>query len=190
MAHLPLYVNRDELKSAINLPEATADADINRALGASSRAVEKLTSRRYWQDAADVTHRYTALSTSLVVVDDLTSVTTLSSNGSEIAASDFYLEPANNIKYGEPYLWIESDGAFSLGRQSIEIVGKFGWPEVPDQVKQIVIVTAVKMLKRTREAPWGIIETGFDGMALRIVREDPDMMLLIDALMRAETRRG
>lgn len=193
---LPLYVTVPELKSSIQIPDSAADADIQRALGAASRAVEKATSRRFWLDeeesgeeAGGVTHKYTALSNSLVVVDDVTTIMSVRVNGTELDEGSWYPEPANNPTRGEPYLWIESDGKFTLGRQAIEVEGLFGWPEVPDQVKQIVMVVANKLLKRTREAPWGIIATGFDGLALRITRDDPDVAFLVEPLTRAETRR-
>ncbi len=187
----PLYVSSTELKQAINLDGSTLDADIDRALGSASRAVEKATSRRFWLDSSDSTHYYTAINKSFVYIDDLTSVTSVSSDGALLDSSAYFLEPVNNPTIDEPYLWIESDGAFSTLRQSIEVVGKFGWPEIPENVKQIVIVTANKMLKRAREAPWGIIQQqGFDGLALRIVREDPDILYLLDPLMRAPVRRS
>ncbi len=187
----PLYVTQTELKNAVTIPDNSQDDDITRALGAASRAVDKFTARRFWLDSSDSTHKYTAISGSLVYVDDLTSITSVSSNGILLDSSTYFPEPANNPTIFEPYLWIESNGSFSTGRQEIEIVGKFGWPEIPESVKQIVIITAVKALKRTREAPWGIIQQhGLDGLALRIVREDPDILYLIEPLVRAPVRRS
>jgi hypothetical protein len=191
VTHQPLYVTVGELKSAIQLETNTADADVARALHAASRAIEKVTSRRFWLDDEPTVERYTALSTDMVIINDAAEIDSVSINGVEMDAGNWFAEPTNNpAAIGEPYLWIESDSRFPLNRQAIEVTGKFGWPEVPDAVKQIVIVTANKALKRTREAPWGIVGSQFDGLSLRITRDDPDLQLYVEPLMRAETRRS
>jgi hypothetical protein len=185
MAQPPLYLSLSDLKVAIQIPDGLTDTDLLRALGAASRAVEQATGRRFWLDEDSSTRRYTATSSSLVLVDDVAEIDSVTSNGTAV---DWFPGPANADAELEPFVWIESDGAFSKARGAIEVTGRFGWPEVPEQIPQIVLVLATKLFKRSREAPFGIVgSNSIDGTSLRITRDDPDMKLLIEPFRRAET---
>ncbi len=179
-----LYVPPGTFKASTQIPDGLGDEDVERALAAASAAVESLCSRRFWLDPEDVTRTYTATSRRLVRVDDVASVTTLTSDGTVI--DDYVAEPLNAVLDGKPYLWLMSETtALSCERAAIEVTGRFGWPEVPSQVEQFVSIIAAKLLKRTREAPFGVINPGgIDAQAVRLAREDPDTLLLLKPLMR------
>lgn len=182
------YVTATALKDTVSLDGTThADDDVQRAVEAASRALEKVTRRRtFWKSETDETRRFTANSKQLVVVDDLVSLTSLVSDGTAIDASELVLEPLNADVDEEPFTRIEVPAALlATGRGEITATGIWGWPNVPPQVPQMVTILASKLLKRSREATFGIISVGgLDGDAIRLAKEDPDLQFLITPLRR------
>lgn len=179
-----LYVARQEFKASVSIPDTTTDADVDMALEAASRAIEKVTQRRFWLDAEDVTRSYTANTSRLVMVDDVASITEVTSDGTVV--TDYTAEPLNSDLDQEPFLWLASDdGAFSVKRGAVKVTGRFGWPVIPGQVPEFVTIAASKLLKRAREAPWGVVTAGgIEGHAIRLARQDPDLQFLLGPLMR------
>lgn len=181
------YVTAQELKDSISREDTAADTDIERAVEAASRAIEEVTRRRtFWKSAGDETRKYTANSCQLVVVDDLVTLTTLTSDGTAVDTADLVVEPLNAEDDGRPHTRIEvPDGLLSTKRGKIEVTGIWGWPDVPPQVKQMVTILASKLVKRTREATFGVVSAGgLDGDAIRLAKEDPDLQLLVTPLRR------
>lgn len=180
---MTLYVEPDPFKATVQIPDAVSDADVDAALEAASRAVEQVTHRRFWKDTAAVQRAYTATSPSLVFIDDIARIDEVTVDGTVL--DDYDAEPLNAALDNEPWLWLESDRRFTSGRGEIQVTGLFGWPQIPGQVPQLVTIVAAKLLKRSREAPWGIVTSGgIEGTALRITREDPDAQFLIGPLKR------
>jgi len=130
----PVYCTREDVKSALDLKEtARNNGQVDRAIMAASRAVEGLCHRRFYPQLAT---RYFDWPTGArpwrLWLDDseLISVTTLSSGGVTIPASDFNLEPNRD---GPPYNRVEiklnSSSAFSSGsttQRAVTITGLFG----------------------------------------------------------------
>lgn len=107
---LPTYATREDVKEALDVKEtARADRRIDRALDNASRSIEALCHRVFYPTVAT---RYFDWPTGArpwrLWLDDseLVSVTTLSSGGTTIAASDYFLEPNRS---GPPYNRIEID---------------------------------------------------------------------------------
>jgi hypothetical protein len=46
------------------------------------------------------------------------------------------------------------------------------------------MIMSVRLMKRAREAPFGVASVGFDGAAVRIARVDPDVAFLLDNWVR------
>jgi hypothetical protein len=63
--------------------------------------------------------------------------------------------------------------------RSVRVTGQFGWSEVPEAVKSATVILATKLVRRAREAPFGVVSIGLDGGAMRIARTDPDVMFLL-----------
>lgn len=181
-----LYVTPSAFRGSVNMPDGVGDDDIERALAAASGAVEEMTQRRFWMDPADVTRIYTAQTQRLCMVDDLAVLTSVTVDGTALDLADVLREPANANADGKPYLWLTSRrNAFVVDDQAVQVTGRFGWPEVPPQVEQFVQIVAAKLVKRTREAPFGMVNpSGLEGQAIRLAREDPDTMLLVKRLSR------
>lgn len=195
------YVQLDDLKATLDLATETfADADITRAIAAASRAIEDICARRFWLDAdAEQVRYYTARSRKLLEVDDLVVLTSLltDSNGDGVfeqtwaVNSDFVLEPLNAAADIEPYTAIRRhpNGSFrfpgSLPR-GVKVTGQFGWPAVPDGIVEATGILATRLLRRSREAPFGVIGFALEqGAAVAsLARNDPDVMMLAGPYIR------
>jgi hypothetical protein len=181
------YVELEAFKASVSMPSNASDADATMALLAASRAVEQCTRRRtFWKDAASGTRVYTASSPTLVTIADSTTVTAVTVDGVALAGTDYLPEPLNAVVDGKPFLRIVSPGgSFSSTRGGVGVTGIPGWPAVPAEIPQLVTIIASKLLKRTREAPWGVVQAGgLDGSAVRLASTDPDARLLLQALTR------
>jgi len=201
-----VYLTLAQLKSTLSMTGTTfADADINLAMGAASRAVDEITGRRFWQDTGTSNVRwYTPRSYKLVQLDDLI---TLASPGVAIdrggngtysetwvQGTDFVLEPFNAPSENpvRPYETLRV--RLLSGRwlppyieRSVQVTGQFGWPAVPDDVTAACGILAAKLLRRSREAPFGIVTAGIDqAAAMRIGRTDPDVYMLLRDYTRHE----
>jgi hypothetical protein len=63
-----------------------------------------------------------------------------------------------------------------MGMPSLVVTGVFGWPTVPDGVVTATTILATRILRRQREAPFGIVTVGIEqGAVARIGRTDPDV---------------
>jgi len=195
------YVELEEFKSTLELTGKTfADNNIRGALIAASRGIDDALGRRFYLDAdANQVRYYTPNGTSAVLwVDDLVTLTELASDASGgttfadvwTANTDFVLGPLNAAADGKPYTHI---GVHPAGTRvlpsyprSVRVTGKFGWPAVPSEIKTLTTLVASRLVKRTREAPFGIVELGADGAAVRAsgMARDPEYAWLTSGLSR------
>lgn len=195
------YIELEELKSTAELTgTGFADADLQVAILAASRGIDDALGRRFWQDTdANQVRYYTPKVTDTLWVDDLvtlTEVATDATGGTTFADvwtvnADFVLEPLNAAAEGKPYTHLTIHPTSSLYLpcgypRSVRVTGKFGWPAVPSEVKTLTRLVAMRLLKRTREAPLGFVELGVDGAAVRAsgYARDPEYAFLTEGLSR------
>jgi hypothetical protein len=182
--------------------ETYADADVAVALEAASRGIDKVCNRRFWADAdATQIRYYEPLSRDLVRVDDLVTLTTLATDpGGDgtyeetwTVNIDHVLEPYNAPADARPWELISrhpnGNYLFPVGvPRGVKVTGKFGWAAVPPAIVQATTILASQLVRRAREAPFGIVSIGFDGAAVRIARSDPNIMFLVNGLIRGTAR--
>ena len=201
-AHAPLtnvYVELEQFKTTADLTGSSfADPDIRSALDAASRSVDNYCSRRFYLDTDATSVRYFTPSDRFrVAVDDITTVTAVAVdlNGGTAyttaltSGADYDVEPYNAALDSRPYSMIRLRNTGTLGwfpdyRRSVKITGRYGWPTVPSAVTEATTLQAARLLKRAREAPFGIMGVGLDGNAVRIARLDPDVAGLLDPYAR------
>jgi hypothetical protein len=199
-AHTPLsnsYIELEELKSSTELTSTSfADQDLQNAIVAASRAVDFYTGRRFWPDLVDQTRYFTGNGTDRVDIDDLITLTSLSTDPSDdgtyeyvwTTGIDYVLEPSNALLDGYPYTSIRrllgGNYPWPSYNDSVKVVGKFGWSAPPEAVKVATTMLAARYVKRMREAPFGV--AGFDatGATVRISATDPDVQQLLAPLAR------
>lgn len=194
----PAYVELEVFKETAQLSGQTfADRDIQLALLSASRGIEAATGRRFWLDADATSARYyTPDSVRSLEIDDLVTLTSLLidrggdgtfeetwTNGTQFvlvpnnAASDYRPYEAVKVRsnYGYPaYL-------LPCVERSVKVTGRFGWPSVPPDIQSATTIIASRIVKRSREAPFGVVfSAGLDSTAaVRIAQGDPDVLPII-----------
>lgn len=192
------YLTREEFKTRINLEGTTySDADIDRSLGAAEEIIEEMCNDRFYQSGTAVARTFDAETQRVLKLrpsaGSITSVK-LDEDGDGVyeitlAASDYVKWPYNAAADSKPWWELRihpnSDYVFPTSYpQAIEVTGLFGWATTPDAIKDATAILASKLLKR-REAPFGIVAFNFEGGdAMRIARNDPDVMALVGPYMR------
>lgn len=206
-----LYAQLADVKATLDLTAETfADPDISLALSSASRAVDNICERRFWLDTDATSVRYYTprRSGKLLQIDDLVEFTSLETDSdgdgtfenSWTLNSDFVFEPLNATADGEPFTMVRvhPNGRFCLpgGRtgivsvpivpRSVKLTGQFGWAEVPDGVGQATGILAGRLMRRAREAPFGVIGFAMEGGAsvTSLARNDPDVMMLLKPYVR------
>ncbi|KKK86975.1 hypothetical protein LCGC14_2757890, partial [marine sediment metagenome] len=167
------------------------------ALSAASRNIDKHCGRRFWIDDAATERIFTvengysfpvpdiATTTGLVVATDedrdgvYETAWTLGARtgaGYEVAPYNAQTDP----ELKEPYTSLEANASvFPTYRMAISVTAKWGWPAVPDDIKQATLLHAARFWKR-KDAVLGLggnAELGFFEMRRKI---DPDVAKMID----------
>lgn len=188
------YITLAELASSLSLTETFADDDLEAAITAASREVDRRTGRRFY--AANGTRYYTPGSPHRLWIDDLASLGSVAVDAnmdntfseSWVLNTDFVLEPLNAAEDGAPYttITVSAGGTreFPLWQRSVRVTGRFGWDAAPAQVKQATSILASRLVKRVREAPFGVAGFGIDGGAVRVPSLDPDVDALLAGFVR------
>ena len=192
------YATSTELKSTLELTgETYADADVALALTAASRSVDHVAKRRFWLDAnANSVRYYSPRSSALVEIDDLVELTELATGTGDgsfgtvwTENTDFVLEPLNAEADGRPWTVVRPLlGALPTARRSVRVTGQFGWADVPEEVKEATMILASRLLRRARDAPFGALNMGFEGVVARVTRTDPDVCNLLGPYIRPLVR--
>jgi hypothetical protein len=183
-----VYASLEEIKSRLPHTSSANDADLLDCLLSASREVDGLTGRSFGQTASE-SRTATAEWGDWLPVDDLVSASAVVTDEDgdrtyEItwAATDYDLEPENASVYGTPYtaLRVAPSGtrSFPTGRRGVRITGVWGWPAVPEDVREATLVLAIRLYKR-KDAPYGIAGTTELGQAVYVPRDDPDIRGLI-----------
>ena len=102
---------------------------------------------------------------------------------------DFVFEPLNAAADGRPWELVRCHprGSYRFPTdypRAVKVTGRFGWPAVPPAIVEATTILASKLLRRAREAPFGIVSFGVDGGAARIARTDPDVAFLVRPFIR------
>lgn len=169
---------------------------LERAINASSRAIDRHCGRAFWQDSGVATRTYSPTVRDYVFVDDISTRTgVVVATGSDgitfpttlVVGEDYILEPRNADKFasatsGAYAFWqirLIDGAAFTVdrGRPTLSVTARHGWSAVPDEVTEACILKAASLFKR-KDAPFGVAGFGEFGV-VRIGRNDPDVMDLL-----------
>lgn len=194
------YITEEELKKTLTMQGTVyADYDIEPAILAASDALNELCGRRRFDvtpgESDDPTIRfYKPSNACVIVINDLVELTALTTDtdgdgdfeDTYVLNTDIVLWPLNALADGRPYTQIrlnpaKATTAFpSNNPRGAKVEGKFGWPETPSFLNPATKVLASRLIKRMREAPFGVVTVGLDvGSAIHIGRTDPDVQGLI-----------
>lgn len=187
------YCTRQELQQHFGDAGGKLDEDLlDRAINATSRAIDRVCGRRFWQEAEVQTKTYRPPDPDVAWVDDISTTTGLvvatddTTDGTFAttwAATDYQLEPLNASTESVAYAWwrITAIDRYLFpthsARATLRVTARFGWSDVPDEVNEACILRAAAIFKR-KEAVFGVAGFGDFG-AVRITRSDPDVWALL-----------
>ncbi len=188
------YATAEELKQAARIEDTVDDDTIALALGAASRMIDNFCHRRFWLDTtATVRYFDGGRRCGSIYVDDIGSLTDLAvavdqAGGDTYAdawtvATHFRLLPRNAAADGHPWTQIETvtggGESFPAYAGSVRVTARFGWPAVPDEVKQATLIQASRLWKR-KDSPYGVAGVAELGSEMRLLAKlDPDVQVLI-----------
>ncbi len=195
-AHAPTtnaYLELEQFKATLNLSGTSyADRDVELAIQSASRAVDGYCDTRFWSSAE--TRYYTGCpGDRSLAIDDINNVATVlvDMGGDGVyettwtEGSDFYAAPINAGNDSQPFnrlvLYPQGGKRFPAYENSVKVTGDFGWAVTPPAVTQATTILAGRLLKRSRETPYGILVVAGDAVAAaRLGRIDPDVAFLLD----------
>jgi hypothetical protein len=187
------YATLAELRARLGITDGsdtTDDAVIEAVIEAVSREIDKYCGRRFYVTDSDETRYFTAEFSDVLFAGDIVSISSLQSDedGDRTyeetwATTDYDLLPFNAALDNEPYtrLGITPDGdyAFPTIPKAVKIVGKWGWPAVPDAINEACLLQSIRIFKR-KDAPFGVVGSADLGQLQVISRIDPDVKMLLD----------
>ena len=192
------YVALSELKSALGITVSTDDAFLNLAIDSAEQSIDDLCGRKFSVDGSASARTYRA-QPYLAVTDDISTLTGLvvktdtSGDGTfdtTWASTDYQVEPLNNLLKTTPRSVnnLRAVGSYTFpvygdGLASVEVTAKWGWPAVPDSIKQSALMLSSRFYSR-KSSPLGVIGVGDFG-PVRISRSDPDIAHLLMDYRRA-----
>lgn len=202
---MTLYASSAQIKAALRLTDSMDDPLINMAGSAASSLITTYCQRDFGQTFG--TRVYAPDTPFICQIDDLVQggsvIVRLSTNldgvyDTTITTADYQLEPLNAVMDGARwpatriravggYLWGIGDWDFYFletpAKASMQIIGTFGWPEVPAAIQQAAVLTAARIYKRL-DSPLGVAGFGDLG-AIRVSRGlDPDVQMLVQPYVR------
>lgn len=158
------YVTLAEVKEQLIDLGTDDDTFLGKLITRASRDVDRLTGQ-FFDVKAGVTNLLDGSGRRRLMLSPewpLVSVTTLTvafftgDTPRTIPAAEFFLEPANRPS-GWPARWIELTdyptvvGYFPVGKRTVSITGDWGWPAIPDEIKEVCLELVVRG-KRQRGA--------------------------------------
>lgn len=200
------YITVEELKKTLKLEgRQYADRDIEIAIAAAADALDEHYGGPWTLGSAHEarlftpTHKKSAieLRPPLVELDDVklddagggTYSTTL------VQGTDFELERADVVQATGPWdtlrilrsgfawdyrYWPQSN-PYPWGVDALRVTGRWGWTTVPAGVKTASTIIATRLVRRTREAPFGIVGLGPEGTTIRAgaIALDPEIAFVM-----------
>jgi len=191
------YATLAEFKSAIGITDSTDDTPLQSVLDATDALIDLYCDRKQGFGTATETRYYNADAWEYCLTDDLVSVTTLSTDDladgtystTWTAGTDYNLAPGNAALDGWPYTQIDASVTYPKNfpkevYRGVKVVGVFGWPAVPQAVKQAALIQAGAVWS-SRTSPFGVIGSADLGGILRQTRAlHPEAQVLLESFRK------
>lgn len=183
------YTTIEVLKGRLGNVPSGQDALFGQLIEAASRQIDDICNRQFSPVTA-ATRIFTADWHDMVLIDDLTTLTTLQTDdqgdrtySQTWTANDYDLEPYNAAQLGRPYTSImlnpNTTLAFPTIRRGVKITGDWGWPSIPEPIEEACLLIAVR-LNQSAKAPYGNAGIVQDGAVQYTPRVDPVVRQLLD----------
>jgi hypothetical protein len=182
------YCTLAEVKAAMRLTDSVDDTLLENSIEGASRRIDGYCGRFFYQTTQTVT--FYATNAYRLATRDLVSVTTLKTDNSGTGVftttwtlnTDYIFEPLDAVLQTRPYNAIAATGGktFPLytppDPPTTQIVGVWGWPSVPDDVREACVLLSMRQFARYNAA-LGVL--GFADMAITVRAVDPDVRDLL-----------
>lgn len=191
------YITLQELKNNAELVGVSfADYDAEIHIAAACAGIDEYTGRTFTSSVG--TRYYTPVDRWHLDIDDAINVTSVMTDYDGDGTfettwtenTDYVLVPLNATANGEPFDELQmkrypySSHILPMWPRSVQVQGTFGWPAVPAPIKSAAMIMSMRLLRRAREAPFGIVGLGIDNVAVRISKVDPDLAWLVDPFIK------
>jgi len=185
------------VRRALRGETLTADEEltIGAILDTVSRCVDHHCRRQFYASAASTARYLTALRTTRLVIDDLTTLVSIGTDEDgdgtyehTWGATDYNLEPFNAAELSRPYTSIavapRGIYAFPAGvAKGCKITGTWGFPTVPPEVKEATIIEAAGLWQQGKGIG-GLVGGGEQGAAGQSVIQHPRAIALLSPFRR------
>lgn len=179
------YTTTDLVADALGLDssDTSRDAAIAAAVAAAEKMIDKHCGRTFNLDSTATARTYPGPCDGELVTDDIGSTTGLvvetGYRGSLTwtATTDYEVYPLNALAKGQAITGISAAGSLGGIQARVRVTAKWGWPSVPDEVKQAALLTAIRLFKR-KDSPEGVLGSNEFG-TVRVSRLDPDVQALL-----------
>jgi hypothetical protein len=170
---------------------STDDSLIQAAIDSAEESLAQHCGRQFSLAGAASARLFRATSdrSTVIDIDDCTTVTLVTDSGNTIDASAYQLEPVNGLQsWGEqtPYTAIRliQPGYWSrfYGQATVSVTATWGWPQLPARYFEAVKILTADILDN-RDIRNGVL--GFTDFAGIRVRENPVVSALVAKLVRA-----
>lgn len=178
------YCTLAEVKAALRLTDNNDDSLLEDAIEGASRRIDGYCGTFFYQQSATIT-LFTRFPYYVLTPDLASSTLTLQTDdrgdgsfSTTWSASDYVLEPTDTAITGRPYRRITAVGSktfpllVSPARPAIRLEGTFGYPAVPDDIREACKLLAMRGFARYNAA-LGVV--GFADMAIQVRAVDPDV---------------
>lgn len=157
------YASSAELKTRLEIVGTKLDAQVDRFIAAAELKVEAYTGRKFTKDTTATARVFAATDPELLKVDDFHTTTDLvvktDSGGDGTfdvtwAASDYQLEPLNQIKngitgYAYGRIRAVASRCWPVSREArVEVEAQWGWAAVPAVVTEATLLQAAFLHER------------------------------------------
>ena len=179
------YCTLSELKAALRITDSTDDTLLENAIEGASRRIDAYCGRYFYQQSQTV-KIFARNELQVFLRDDLVSITTLTTDDAGdqtfsttwTANTDYALEPYDANLLGIPYYRVTAVGGKTFPffttppLPGVSIAGVWGYPTVPDDVREACVLLAARGFARYNAA-LGVV--GFGDMAVQVRAVDPDV---------------
>lgn len=191
------YITLEEFKFALNITDSVEDVALSGVLSSAARAVDAYCDRYFGQQgtAGVPQTRIFHPVGRLVEIDDLVTLTDVETDGTgnadtftSIGATAVLTLPVNAAQQSpaRPYTALQAKTTASLPAEYgwVRVSGVWGWPEVPQQIKDATKLQAIRLYK-SKDVPLGALG-GADMMGILRLQSSlhPDARLLCDPFVR------
>jgi hypothetical protein len=178
------------LREMLGIQESDTSRDglLSLALTTASRSIDKSTGRRFWLDPAPVARTYRLgdrvvreADGDVLLVDDIGSpdiAVATGTTGSWSPVTAYDPLPDNALADGRPITSLLRAGGWGYEHGRVQVVTRFGWPEVPADIDMAAHLLAARLFKR-KDSPEGVTGSAEWGV-VRLSRRDPDVWNLIE----------